>query len=110
MSTKKLYALTDSEAKTLRALARESATTVSNYALDALTPIDTDALISLDIEGGVERMARVLADLEPGEPWPTNAELGGGPTGTRDDEYRYSCMDRAHAVLDALLGSEGGTQ
>ena len=98
MSTKKLYALTDSEVKTLRALARESVTTASNYAADALTP--------LDIEGGVERIARVFADLDPGEPWPTNEELGGGPTGTRDDEYRHECMDRARAALDAALGPE----
>lgn len=65
------------------------------HAANALTPLDHDA--------AVERMARVLADLDPGEPWPTNEELGGGPSGTRDDEYRHECMDRARAALAALL-------
>ena len=102
MSEKRLYALTDREAETLRALARESATTVSNYALDALTPATVDDLG----DDAIERMARAFACLEPGEPWPTNEELGGGPTGTRDDEYRHECMDRARAALDALLGGE----
>ena len=102
MTTKELYALTDAEAETLRALARESATTVSNCALDALTPVTVDELD----EDTIERMARVLAYLDPGEPWPTNAELGGGPTGTRDDEFWHDCMDHARAVLAALLGGE----
>lgn len=99
MNNKRIYALTDAEAETLRALARESATTVSNYALDALTPVAVDDLG----DDAIERMARAIADLEPGDQWPTNAELGGGPTGTRDDEHRHDCMDRARAALDALL-------
>lgn len=105
MSIKNLYALTDAEAETLRALARESATTVSNYALDALTPVTVDDLGN----DAIERMARAIADLEPGDQWPTNEELGGGPTGTRDDEYRHECMDRARGALAALLGGEGVT-
>ncbi|SDQ47752.1 hypothetical protein SAMN04488565_2627 [Leucobacter chromiiresistens] len=48
------------------------------------------------VQGGVpeeqiEAAARALACLEPGEDWPTNGELGGSPTGTRDDEYRTAC-------------------
>lgn len=98
MTRKRLYALTDREAETLKALARESATTVSNYALAALTPLDTD--------DAVERMARGLAYLEPGEPWPTNAELGGGPTSDRDVEYRQGLLQEVRAALDALLVGE----
>lgn len=56
MSDRKLYLLSDTEAKTLRALARESATTVSNHALDALTPV---AVGDLGNEA-VERMARAI--------------------------------------------------
>lgn len=91
MSDRRLYALTDEQAKWLGYYAK-----VGGY------PALDEVLIPLDRDAAVERMARVLADLDPGEPWPTNKELGGGPTGTRDDEYRYSCMDRAHAALDAL--------
>lgn len=94
MSEKRLYALTDEQAKWLGYYAK-----VGGY------PTLDEVLIPLDRDAAVERMARVFADLDPGEPWPTNEELGGGLTGTRDDEYRYSCMDRAHAALDALLGN-----
>lgn len=46
-----------------------------------------------------EAVARVLAQLEDGEDWPTNAALGGNLTGTRDDEFRYACRDEARNVL-----------
>lgn len=92
--SKKLYALTNEQAKWFGYYAK-----VGGY------PALDEVLIPLDRDTGVERMARVLADLDPGEPWPTNEELGGGLTGTRDDEYRYECMDRARAALDALLGN-----
>lgn len=110
MSTKKLYALSDTEASELRRLmdqAQSQALTDQDgviyedltYLMVPLnTPIDTDAAVA--------RMARAIAVLEPGEPWPTNEELGGGPTGTRDDEYRYDCLDRARAALAALLQEE----
>ena len=39
-------------------------------------------------DGQREALAKALAGLADGEDWPTNAELGGGLTGTRDDEYR----------------------
>lgn len=105
--SKKLYALTDEQAK----LGREIANLVSKLAstsgesggparcrdvADALaTPLDTD--------DAVERMARALAELEPGDQWPTNAELGGGPTGDRDVEYHQGLLQEARAALDALL-------
>lgn len=104
MSTKKLYALTDEHVEALKAWAEYGLSISTDHkeldetadASHALTPLDTDA--------AVERMARAWACLDPGEPWPTNEELGGGLTGTRDDEYRHECMDRARAALDALLG------
>lgn len=51
----------------------------------------------------IEQAARVLAGLEPGEEWPTNESLGGGLTGTRDDEYRQAMLDEALALADAGL-------
>lgn len=47
----------------------------------------------------IEACARKLADLEPGEAWPTNEELGGNPTGTRDDEYRAGMEEQAIDLL-----------
>lgn len=107
MIEKRLYALTDSEASELRRLmdqAQDQALTDQ----DGVTYEDLTYLMillntPLDRDAAIERMARVISYLEPGEPWPTNAELGGGPTGTRDDEYRHECMDRASLTLDALL-------
>lgn len=58
----------------------------------------------------VEKAARALAEIEPGDDWPTNEELGGGPTGTRDDEYRDAMREQAQWVLDAVaddLRAEG---
>lgn len=101
MSTKKLYALTDSEAK----LGREIANLVSNLAstsgesggvarcrdvADALaTPIDTDA--------AVERMARAVykARYEPESFTWAKAGL-----------FRESYREDARAALAALLGGE----
>lgn len=34
--------------------------------------------------------------------WPTNEELGGGLTGTRDDEFRALYEDEADALLAAF--------
>lgn len=107
MTEKKLYAMTDTRQNTitrvLQSHYRKISCAIYREAIDELVPIDTDA--------AVERMARAIADLEPGEPWPTNEELGGGPTGTRDDEFWHDCMDRARTAFDALLGSEqGGTR
>lgn len=95
MSEKRLYALTDEQAKWLGYYAK-----VGGY------PALDEVLIPLDRDDGVERMARVFADLDPGEPWPTNAELGGGPTGTRDDEYRHEYLDLARGALATLLGTD----
>lgn len=50
----------------------------------------------------VEAAARALASLSPGEPWPSNAMLGGGLTGTRDDEYRDAMYEQAREVIAAI--------
>lgn len=96
MTEKQLYALTDAEAETLRALARESATTVSNYALDALTPLDTD--------DAIERGARALYErptpaLEPSQRTSWDRVVTLSPFYTAE-AYR----NHARAVLDAALG------
>lgn len=64
--------------------------------LRALTTVDDDM---------VERVARELADLKPGEDWPSNYDLGGGPCGTRDDEFRDAMRERAREVIAATLGT-----
>lgn len=106
MSNKKLYALDESEVVKIAKVAKgfEIVATRLGHLDDArLNHGFAASLVPLDRDAAIERMARVFADLDPGEPWPTNEELGGGPTGTRDDEYRNECMDRARAALDALL-------
>jgi hypothetical protein len=50
----------------------------------------------------VERAALAIAEVDE---WPTNEELGGGPTGTRDDEFRDEHIDMARAALEAVLGA-----
>ena len=106
MTEKRLYALNESDVVKLTKLAKgfEAVSTRLGHLDDVrLNRGFIASLVPVDRQTAVERMARVLADLELGEPWPTNEELGGGPTGTRDDEYRHECMDRARAALDALL-------
>lgn len=49
----------------------------------------------------IERGARALAGLQPGEDWPTYEHLVGGPTGTHGNEYRDSMREQAGAVLAA---------
>ncbi len=70
-----------------------------------------DCLLS---DEAVEAAARALAMLEPGEPWPSNEALGGGPTSTRDDEYRSSFRDDAQwalqAAIDAVTREEDGNE
>lgn len=60
----------------------------------------------LRTEEAVERVARLLACLEPGEEWPSNEALGGNLTGTRDHEYRDGMRDQAREAIDALLEQE----
>lgn len=50
----------------------------------------------------IEKAARVMACIEPGEDWPTNEALGGNLTGTRDDEYRDAMRDQAREVIEAV--------
>lgn len=60
------------------------------------------ALTTVDKEK-VERVARILGDLELGADWPSNHGLGGGPCGTRDDEYREAMHEWAREVIDAAF-------
>jgi hypothetical protein len=53
-------------------------------------------------EEAVEKAARALASVAPGESWPTNEELGGHPVlGTRDDEYHAAMLEQARDALAA---------
>lgn len=101
MSDRKRYVLTDEQVSVIK----RCLGTMSGPGIDGeiVLGLGRNALTPLNTDEAVERMARMFAGLEPGEPWPTNEELGGGPTGTRDDEYRHECMDRARAALNALL-------
>ncbi len=74
--------------------------------VDALLPVIDAALTD---EALVEAVALGVAELGPGEPWPSNADLGGGPTGTRDDEFRDAHLHVAMVALTAVreyLGSQ----
>ena len=52
----------------------------------------------------VEALARELAQLDAGDPWPSNDDLGGHHIlGTRGDEYRFAMLEEARAVLNAAL-------
>ena len=52
----------------------------------------------------VEALARELAQLDAGDPWPSNDDLGGHHIlGTRDDEYRFAMLEEAREVLNAAL-------
>ena len=52
----------------------------------------------------VEALARELAQLDAGDPWPSNDDLGGHHIlGTRDDEYRFAMLEEAREVLTAAL-------
>lgn len=49
-------------------------------------------------------LQRAYADLEPGEEWPTNEELGGHALlGTRGDEFKFAARDKATEALDLYL-------
>lgn len=48
----------------------------------------------------IERAALAIAEVDE---WPTNEELGGNLTGTRDDEFRNEHIDMARAALEAAL-------
>ena len=51
----------------------------------------------------IEEVARHLAELEPGEPWPSNEELGGHRLlGTRDDEYRFAMREQALELMSLV--------
>ena len=60
-------------------------------------------MTELDLTKAIEAGARELACLDDGEPWPSNADLGGNPTGTRDDEYRDGITEHATEIITAAL-------
>jgi hypothetical protein len=64
---------------------------------------DVPALVAevrrLSQRPSVEDVARVFAGLGDDEPWPSNWELGGSTTGTRDDEFRSAHMADARRLL-----------
>lgn len=49
----------------------------------------------------IERAALAIAEVDE---WPTNEELSGNLTGTRDEEFRDEHIDMARAALEAALG------
>src|SRR5690606_32963224 len=51
----------------------------------------------------IEAAAKAMAGMQPGEEWPTNEELGGSLTGTRDDEFRAGMLEKAKPGLTAAL-------
>lgn len=63
------------------------------------------ALTTVD-DAKIERVARELAHLEPGEAWPTTRELGGVPRSGRDEEYRTAMREWAQKVINITLGAE----
>lgn len=64
--------------------------------------MSTDATIPYDDLATL--LQRAYANLEPGEGWPTNEELGGHPLlGTRDDEFKFETRDKATEALDLYL-------
>lgn len=55
-------------------------------------------------EQAIEAAAKALAELEPGEDWPSNIDLGGHALlGTRDDEYKWAMEQDAKRALQAAL-------
>lgn len=63
------------------------------------------ALTTVD-DAKIERVARNLANLEPGEAWPTTRELGGVPRSGRDEEYRSAMREWAQKVINMSLGED----
>lgn len=61
----------------------------------------------LRTDEAVERLAlRLMNMMTPFDEWPTNKELGGGPTGDCDVEFKQAWMDETRATITALLGEE----
>lgn len=60
--------------------------------------------VTLPYEDLATLIQRAYANLEPGEEWPTNEELGGHALlGTRDDEFKFETRDKATEALDLYL-------
>ena len=61
----------------------------------------------LRTDEAVERLALFLLDDEgydTSNGWPSNEQLGGGPTGDREAEFKDCWMDHTRAAITALLG------
>ena len=89
MSTRNLYTLAPGDAKRLVQYARDKGTTAANYAADALIP--------LDIEGCVERVAVALcATGDNRRIWESYL----------DPDERESFREDARAIMNAILDKE----
>ena len=88
------------DAAAVNAAARWHADHVAQVIRDHLTALAGDA-------GVRESVGRAECQLGADEPWPTNESLGGGPTGTRDDECRDACIDQGVDAVAAFLGRVG---
>lgn len=64
-------------------------------------PMPATFVLPEDLRAAAIRL--VSEHLRPGCTWPTNEELGGGPTGDRDIEYRAGFEDQAGEILDLIL-------
>ncbi len=63
----------------------------------------------LRTDEAIERLALFLLDDEGYDVtngWPSNEQLGGGPTGGRDAELKDAWMNHTRAAITALLGEE----
>ena len=61
----------------------------------------------LRTDEAVERLAMFLLDDEgygTSNGWPSNEQLGGGPPGDREAEFKNGWMDHTRAAITALLG------
>lgn len=59
--------------------------------------------ITIPLEDFKTLIARAYAALDYDEAWPTNEELFGGPTETRDDELKWRANDYADEIINAYL-------
>lgn len=59
-------------------------------------------LLATEAGPRAETIARHLAHLEDGEPWPTNEKLGGSATGDRDIEYHVGMLESARELIEVL--------
>ena len=80
-----------------------------NVIVELLAEVKRLRALTTVTEDMVERVARKLAYMEPGEEWPSNRDLGGGPCGTRDDEYREGMYEQAREIIAVVFNTQKGT-